>query len=807
MKNRLILRRDFIKKSNFQTLNNSRSVPKLSHLSKALLPAILLVGQLGFAQTNTKTAPPVPEVRTIQPGDKRIFAPQAPEGYHLLFKGSDRSPIIDSTGAIVTPLVESKVNLYFQLISNQIDTLKYDVSKQVTVPGKFADKGSNPQPFVIPALREWHGGVGNYALTASSRIVVNMVNKTALQKVASILKREIKEQTGLSLAIISGKPENGDIFLTLQEPDKSIGEEGYYFKVDQYVTISALRYQGLFWGTRTLLQLLEHQTSIPKGIARDYPEFKVRGFVLDDGRKFFSLQFLRDYVKLMSYYKLNDFQIHLNDNGFKKYFNNSWDSTYSAFRLENTTYPGLTAKDGSYTKKEFIDLQQLADDYAVRIIPEIDVPAHALAFTKVVPAIGSKQYGMDHLDLHNPLTYTVIENVLKEYLGGDHPVFTGKEFHIGTDEYAKQEAEAFRAFTDHFIKYVQGFGKDVRVWGALTHAKGTTPVTVKNVTMNTWYNGYANPVDMKKLGYRQISTPDGWLYIVPAAGYYFDYLDCKNIYDNWTPSMIGDVRFPAGDPTIIGGSFAAWNDIVGNGISEKDVNDRVFPAMQVLSQKMWDGNHTENDYAGFATASKQIGEGPAVNIRGRISADTTFTTRFTFNKPDPKVQLHGATYTQGIKGQALAFLGDKSWATLPYPEIGYNYTISFWINPAGNPSGDVTLFKGPNSVVKLKQGNTGKLGFSRDGYNLDFDYTLPENVWTHVVISGTNKGTSLYINGQLQKKLYDNWIQFTDKEKTKMRKVETLFFPLQQIGGFHGKIDDLQIWNRVLSDQEIANDK
>jgi hexosaminidase len=784
------------------------SVPKLSHLSKALLPAILLMSELGLAQTKNKTIPVVPEVYAIQPGDKKIVSPQSPEGYHLLFKGSDRSPIIDSTGAIITPLVESKVNLYFQLISNQTDTLKYDVTKQVTVPGKFADKGINAQPFVIPALREWHGGQGNYVLTSSDRIVLHTANRNLLQKVAVILKREIKEQTGLSLPIVTGKPEKGDIFLTLQEPDKSIGEEGYYFKVGEYVTISALHYQGLFWGTRTLLQLLEHQTSTPKGIARDYPEFKVRGFVLDDGRKFFSLQFLRDYVKLMSYYKMNDFQIHLNDNGFKKYFNNSWDSTYSAFRLENTTYPGLTAKDGSYTKKEFIELQQLANDYAVRIIPEIDVPAHALAFTKVVPEIGSKLYGMDHLDLHNPLTYTVIENILKEYISGDHPVFTGKEVHIGTDEYAKKDAEAFRAFTDHFIKYVQGFGKNVRVWGALTHAAGTTPVTVKNVTMNTWYNGYANPVDMKKLGYNQISTPDGWLYIVPAAGYYYDYLDYKNIYDNWTPSMIGDVRFPAGDPTIIGGSFAAWNDIVGNGISEKDVNDRVFPAMQVLSQKMWDGNHTESAYPDFAAASKHIGEGPAVNIRGRISkTDSTFVTHFAFDKADRRVQLQGVTYTKGIKGQGLEFTDEKSSAILPYPEIGYDYTVSFWINPANNPAADVTLFKGPNAVVKLKQGNTGKLGFSRDGYNLDFDYAIPENVWTHVVISGTNKGTSLYINGQLQKKLYDNWIQFTDKEKTKMRKVETLFFPLREIGGFHGKIDELQIWNRALSDQEIANEK
>jgi hexosaminidase len=770
----------------------------------SLTIAIATFSNFAFAQGNNAIVKSVPDIKAVQPGDKQIVFPASPDGYHLLFKGSDHLPVVDSSGHIVTPLVAQKVNLYFQLVSNVVDTVKYDVSKQVLIPGKFADKGDNTRPFVIPALREWHGSTGNYSLKPGARIVIGKANKVALQKITAILKREIKEQTGFNLTIAAGTPKKGDIFLTLSEADKSIGEEGYYFKVDDYISISAIKYQGLFWGTRTLLQLLEHKTTIPKGIARDYPEFKVRGFVLDDGRKFFSLAFLRDYVKFMSYYKMNDFQVHLNDNGFKNYFGNNWDSTYSAFRLQSTTYPGLTAKDGSYTKKEFIALQQLATDYAVRIIPEIDVPAHSLAFAKAVPEIGSKQYGTDHLDLHNPLTYKVIENVFKEYLGGKHPVFTGKEIHIGTDEYAKPEAEAFRAFTDHFIKYVQGFGKDVRAWGALTHAAGKTPVAVKNVTLNTWYNGYANPIEMKKLGYNQISTPDGWLYIVPAAGYYYDYLDLKNLYDNWTPSMIGDVAFQPGDPTIIGGSFAEWNDVVGNGISEKDVHDRVFPAMQVLSQKMWAGSQSVTSFEDFNTASKQTGEGPSINIRGKISKDTNAAVLFKLNKADKRVQLHNARYTVG-EGASLSFSGKDSFATLPYKEIGYDYTVSFWINPAEGNSADAVIFKSTNAVVKLKQGSTGKLGFSRDGYNLDFDYVVPENTWIHIVVSGTSKGTSLYINGKLQKKLYDNWIQFTDKKKTKTRKVETLVFPLNKIGGFHGKIRGLQIWSKVLADQEIES--
>lgn len=56
------------------------------------------------------------------------------------------------------------------------------------------------------------------------------------------------------------------------------------------------------------------------------------------------MDFLRQYVKILSFYKLNEFQIHLNDNGFVQFFDNDWNKTYAAFRLESERFPGLTAK-------------------------------------------------------------------------------------------------------------------------------------------------------------------------------------------------------------------------------------------------------------------------------------------------------------------------------------------------------------------------------------------------------------------------------------------------------------------------------
>ena len=60
--------------------------------------------------------------------------------------------------------------------------------------------------------------------------------------------------------------------------------------------------------------------------------------MIDCGRKFIPMSYLQDLVKIMAYYyKMNTLQVHLNDNGFKQYFDNNWDKTYAAFRLESET--------------------------------------------------------------------------------------------------------------------------------------------------------------------------------------------------------------------------------------------------------------------------------------------------------------------------------------------------------------------------------------------------------------------------------------------------------------------------------------
>lgn len=639
--------------------------------------------------------------------------------------------------------------------------------------GSLSRAAVNPKPFVIPELKQWTGKDGNFIPGKDARIVCTSQNPELL-RIAKMFADDYRQMFGQTLSVVQGKAASGDFVLALST-DKKLGEEGYAIKITDRVAASAPTTTGLYWSTRTLLQLAEQnqERSLPQGVIRDYPDYPLRGFMIDCGRKFIPMSYLQDLVKIMAYYKMNTLQVHLNDNGFKQYFEHNWDKTYAAFRLESDTYPGLAARDGSYSKKEFIDFQKQAASNFMEIIPEIDVPAHSLALTHYKPEIGSKEYGMDHLDLFKPETYEFVDALFKEYLEGDNPVFVGKRVHIGTDEYSnakKDVIEKFRAFTDHYIRFVEGFGKQAVVWGALSHAKGDTPVKSENVIMNAWYNGYADPATMIKDGYKLICIPDGMVYIVPVAGYYQDYLNEPYLYKEWTPAHIGKSVFEEKHPSILGGMFAIWNDHAGNGISVKDIHHRIFSPLQTLSVKMWTGAQTGIPYETFNEKRALLSEAPGVNQLARIGTK-------------PGLVYERSTVAPG--------------STSDYPEIGYNYTVSFDITGAEENEG-TELFRSPNAVFYLSDPIRGMMGFARDGYLNTFPYKVNPGEKATIQIEGNNRSTTLRVNGKVVEEMNTQKLYF-NAGKDSMSYVRTLVFPLEKAGNFNSKVQNLKVYNYCVS--------
>lgn len=628
----------------------------------------------------------------------------------------------------------------------------------------------NAKPFVVPELKEWSGREGFFVPNEHTRVVYL---DDALGEVAAMFADDYAVMFGVSLEKLNGRPKNGDIVMALGADD-SLGQEGYTVDIDKTVRTSANDAKGVYWATRTLLQICEQTPDrrLPKGFVSDFPDYAVRGMVLDCGRKFIPFSYLGDLVKIMSYYKMNVLHVHLNDNGFKQYFDNDWNKTYSAFRLECESFPGLTARDGHYTKREFVDFQTDAACRFVEIIPEIDAPAHTLAFSRYNPALGSEEYGMDHLDLSAPEVYSFMDSLFAEYLGGEEPVFVGPRVHIGTDEYSNKDkavVERFRAFTDRYIRYVESFGKQACVWGALTHADGDTPVKADDVVMYAWYNGYADPAEMARRGYKLVSIPDRYTYIVPMAGYYYDYLNTRYLYDEWTPAHVADAVFPERDSSILGGMFALWNDVVGNGISVKDIHHRIMPALQTVAAKTWNVSPALA-FDDFEAGRGGLSEAPGVNQSAKIG--------------DRRGLVYEAP--EVVPG-----------ARSPYSEIGYGYTVTFDMEARPEEYG-TELFRSPYAVFYLSDPVSGMFGFARDGYLNTFGFRPYDGEKISVKITGDSVSTSLFVDGKLVERMGVEKRYLNGGTETQNSFIRTLVFPLEKAGDFKSRITNLKVYNYIV---------
>lgn len=641
--------------------------------------------------------------------------------------------------------------------------------------------------FTIPEISDvaLDNAQENYTLLPSGAVVVKGNAQTVAQ--AKRFAADFQTLTGRTLKVVRGKKAAaGNIVLELQ-PKLKFQPEEYEITIGSQVLVQASNPKGLWWGLQTVLQMLEtsQDGTLLKGKYHDKPEYALRGFMIDCGRKYIPLSYLRQLVRIMSYYKMNTLQVHLNDNGFKQYFEDDWNKTQSAFRMECETFPGLTAKDGSYGKEEFRAFQKYADSLGVEIIPEIDVPAHALAFTQYRPDLASKEYGADHLDLFNPETEKFCDALFKEYLEGKNPVFCGPHVCIGTDEYsnAKQEVtERFRAFTDHYIRFVESFGKKVTLWGSLTHAKGETPIKSEGVLMKCWSNGYAQPAEMKKLGYQLVSIPDGWVYIVPAAGYYYDYLNTRMLYEKWTPANINGAQFEENDPAIEGGMFAVWNDHVGNGVTVKDIHHRVFPALQTMAAKCWSGATCKISFDTFNKKSALMHEAPGVNELARLSAP-------------------------------LEMSEVKPNATLDVKEVGFGNSVEFTVEANGQEEKGTVLFESENAKFYLSDPQSGLLAYEHEGYLNKFNYRLPASGKVTIRVECTNTETKLFVNDrlrethgrqQLQWASENNRLNVQTPENKSVRPtvyvvsrpmfyLRTLFFPLHHSGNFKAHVTNLRV--------------
>lgn len=773
---------------------------------------------------------------------KKIVLPDSPDPrYEVSLFGSDNKQIIDMNLNYYQPISDSKVNILYK-VTNKSDSKDFAVSSNdipINVEGKYQhEEGDNPVPNVIPGLREWKGYTGNFELEKGASLVVDSSAPDTLMETARGIQSYFKNMVGKEINVHKGsKARVGDIFLTIDNTKHHLGEEGYTLDITDKIIVSAPKTKGILYGGISLTQILyqsDNKNSIPKGIARDYPKYEVRSGMLDVGRMYIPLDYVQEMTEYMAWFKLNELQLHIND---------YWGAAnYQAFRVESKKYPEINAKDGYYTQEEYIAFQKNMKKVGIDVVTEIDTPYHAESFRAVNPDM---MLSKGALDITTPekqkLVYPFIESLFDEFLGDsptdENRVIQSSKFHMGTDEYDKKYSEQMRAYTDHFINYINNKGYETRLWGSIgkNGFNGNTPVSNK-ATMNIWAPYWSDVQEMYSLGYDIINTCGGDLYIVPVgnAGYP-DYLDIKNRYDSWEVNDLnnngrgnGGATMPFAHPQTKGAEFAVWNDMTSfsGGLSSYDIFNRMKDAVVLVSEKTWYGEKTAGQTSEqfMERVNKVQNRIPTSNPSRFVESKTNVVLKFDFEsmKNNKVKDLSGNEYDSKIKGRpnlvdgydgkSLQLDGDN-FIELPLSGIGYPYSVSFDIKLDEGSLNDATLFSGKDGDFYLNLNQTGKLGYQRnektsdgslskfENYTFSHNYSLKENEWQNVVLVGDKKKTTLFINGKQV-----STSQQTNKLGGRVNDSSTFVLPLEKIGqGIKGKIDNITVMNKALSSNNIKN--
>lgn len=769
----------------------------------------------------------IPEL--IEGDSKKFTMPEVPEGFEISFVGADYEQILDRDLTVYQPLVTQQIKMNFNVKAAGKDGKAVDSKEYtMTVTGKYEqEEGDNAKPAVIPELAEWKGAKGGeFAVKDGSRIVVANKDKAALQRAATEFQKDYKDILGKDLQIVYADSANaGDFFFTLVEAGTGLKEEGYNLKIDDSVTVEAETSTGAYWATRSILQILKQTDgTIAKGEARDYPKYEVRGFMLDVARRPFSKKIVDEVAKTMSWYKMNDLQLHLNDNYIflEEYTKAGEDpmTAYEGFRLEsnikadgNLNKVDLTSDDIYWTKDEMRSMIQDYREIGMNVVPEFDTPAHSLSFTKVRPDLrfGTSGRENDHFNLHDKYSDSLefVTGLWDEYLKGDNPVFDqGTTVNVGTDEYDGRYAEQFRQFTDDLLAHVQENGNQVRLWGSLSMRKGNTPVRSEDVQMNIWNDGWANPKEMYKEGYDLIDMNDGTVYIVPAAGYYGDYLNKQHLYSNYDPAKRMGV--PVGSEQTLGGAYAIWNDMVdkkANGLSEMEIYDRFNDEAPFYASSLW--GDEEKTYAEATEVSEAVGEAPRTNAYDKVDSkgDTIVSYDFDEGLNDESGNGYDAKDAVNAKVEDKAFVlnGKESYVSTPLDRVGPGKELSFDITmkKPGMPGEILFEADAEYGTYDIRIMEDGTLGFTREGYDYSFGYKLPVNQKVSLTIRTDGDVTSLIADG----KKYSATGSYTYEGDLKASNISraSLSLPTERIGSKTNAVNAV-IDNIVLTSKVVKED-
>jgi len=502
---------------------------------------------------------------------------------------------------------------------------------------------------IIPQPVKVVRNTGNFLITSQTSLVVTNKEDNAT---AAFLNAYLSNYYGFVLPIAK-KANKNYIKLTSQNNVQGLKSEGYTLRSDKNgVEINGNAAIGTFYGMQTLIQLLPVEKSKSLAIAavniQDEPRFAYRGAMLDVGRHYFPVAFVKKYIDYLALHKMNYFHWHLTeDQGWRIEIKKYPKLTEIGSKRNGSiigSYPGKgsdnTPEGGFYTQEEVKDIVKYASERFITVIPEIEMPGHGGAAIAAYPELScfpnektqlpdtmisakSKQemangknkivqetWGV-HSDVYVPSEYTFkfLQDVIDEVIA----LFPSKYIHIGGDE-APKDAWKRSEFCQQLIKekglkdehglqsyfiqrmekYINGKGRTLIGWDEILEG-GLAP----NAIVMSW-RGEEGGIAAAKENHQVIMTPGSHVYLdhsqtknekeVTIGGY----LPIETVYAyEPIPKELNEQQAKY----VLGAQGNVWTEYMAN---PAKVEYMIFPRLSALSEVLWSSKENKN-WSGFQT--------------------------------------------------------------------------------------------------------------------------------------------------------------------------------------------------------------
>lgn len=492
--------------------------------------------------------------------------------------------------------------------------------------GAYAAVGKADFGLVVPVPQHVRlTGEKGVVLDGDCRIVCGTVSDEMIRN-ARLLQGYVEDLTGWHLPLASRPNRGKGIMLMVNEEVK--GKESYRLTVGKHgILIEGSDPQGIFYGIQTFRKALpvvkERQAvEIPAVSISDTPRFGYRGMHLDVSRHCFSKAFVKQYLDMMALHNMNTFHWHLSDDQgwrleIKKYPRlRDFGSTRSFTTLgRNSAVDDGTPYGGFFTQDDAREIVAYAAERYITVVPEIDMPGHALGALTAYPELGCTggpyavegHWGVfdDILCAGNDSVFRFVEGVLDEVM----EVFPSEYIHIGGDEVprvrwekcpkcqARIKAEGLAAdggqsaearlqgyFTKRVETYLRKKGRRIIGWDELLDSDVDSSATIMS------WRGVEGGLKASAKGHDVVMAPVSYCY--------FDYYQTEE-YEWGEPFSFASVlpieKTYSFDPIpstlpqeaaahVLGVQANLWSEYI---LSEDQAEYQVLPRMAALAECQW----------------------------------------------------------------------------------------------------------------------------------------------------------------------------------------------------------------------------